>query len=269
MTLKATPNTTSSLGSADGPTRSGSVDGQTTDQSGPDHAPVSRSAMQEVGKAFPTNDTCGPLFNASSPSVRLQSSLESRLRARLDVNGSPEYALIWKHWDMPSGPPICRLRASAHRTSDKGFGGWPTPMAGTPAQKGYNEAGNNDSSRKTVAMVSGWPTPTSKEAAGGEYADPMKAPERVKGPHANDLRHFAKLAGWATPTTRDHKDTGKLENVPVNSLLGRQVALSPAPTEKRGVLNPAFSLWLMGFPTVWARCAVQVTRSSRKSRRNS
>ncbi len=31
--------------------------------------------------------------------------------------------------------------------------GWPTPMAGTPAQNGNNEAGNNDSSRKTVAMV--------------------------------------------------------------------------------------------------------------------
>lgn len=32
--------------------------------------------------------------------------------------------------------------------------GWPTPMAGTPAQKGYNAAGNNDSSRKTVEVVS-------------------------------------------------------------------------------------------------------------------
>lgn len=30
--------------------------------------------------------------------------------------------------------------------------GWPTPMAGTPAQKGYNEAGNTDSSRKTVEL---------------------------------------------------------------------------------------------------------------------
>jgi len=30
---------------------------------------------------------------------------------------------------------------------------WPTPMAGTPAQKGYNEAGNTDSSRKTVDLV--------------------------------------------------------------------------------------------------------------------
>jgi hypothetical protein len=31
--------------------------------------------------------------------------------------------------------------------------GWPTPMAGTPAQKSYNEAGNTDSGRKTQALV--------------------------------------------------------------------------------------------------------------------
>jgi len=33
--------------------------------------------------------------------------------------------------------------------------GWPTPMAGTPAQAGYNEAGNTDSSRKMVALCGG------------------------------------------------------------------------------------------------------------------
>ena len=31
--------------------------------------------------------------------------------------------------------------------------GWPTPQAGTPAQNGNNEAGNTDSSRKTVAQA--------------------------------------------------------------------------------------------------------------------
>ena len=36
------------------------------------------------------------------------------------------------------------------------LGSWPTPMAGTPAQKGYNEAGNTDSGRKTVEMCQ-WP----------------------------------------------------------------------------------------------------------------
>jgi hypothetical protein len=34
-------------------------------------------------------------------------------------------------------------------------------------------------------------------------------------------------AGWATPTSRDHKDgAGSLENVPINALLGRQVTLA-------------------------------------------
>jgi hypothetical protein len=42
---------------------------------------------------------------------------------------------------------------------------WPTPMAGTPAQKGYNEAGNTDSSRKTVALATAsGPTPSGSPA---------------------------------------------------------------------------------------------------------
>ena len=75
---------------------------------------------------------------------------------------------------------------------------------------------------------------------------------------------------WATPTTRDHKDgnAASCQNVPINCLLGRQVHLSgsPAETASSGQLNPAFSLWLQGYPTAWGRCAVRVMPSSRKSR---
>ena len=41
---------------------------------------------------------------------------------------------------------------------------WPTPMAGTPAQNGNNEAGNNDSSRKMVALA-GSSAPTENRGA--------------------------------------------------------------------------------------------------------
>lgn len=51
------------------------------------------------------------------------------------------------------------------------------------------------------ASQAGWPTPTNKEAAGGEYKDADKAMARALGPHANDLRDFAQMAGWPTPNT--------------------------------------------------------------------
>jgi hypothetical protein len=46
-----------------------------------------------------------------------------------DVNGSLEYVLTWKEQDMPSGLPICALRASARPKSANGFIGYPTVRA--------------------------------------------------------------------------------------------------------------------------------------------
>jgi hypothetical protein len=255
---------------------------------------------------MPTDATSGPLFTASSPSARLQWSLESKLQARMGASGSRLFVLTWKHWDMPAGPPICALRASALRTSGNDFGswptpdasiaqdgesyetwearrlatkervkngngfgtpltiaaqmaGWPTPMAGTPAQKGYNEAGNTDSGRKTVALVH-WSTPRANKWGFPDAHGSQETP----------------LASWATPTTRDHKDGAFCPNVPENALLGRQVWAtgptsngSPAEMACGGQLNPAFSLWLMGYPPEWESCAPQATRSSRKSRPSS
>jgi hypothetical protein len=121
---------TSSRVSAAGHLLSNSLDGPPIAKSGLGHVRVSRFRAQDSEKAMPTNDTSGPLFTASSPSATLQRSLESRLRARMDVNGSPEYALTWSSWDMPSGPPICALRALGRRKAVSGYIGWPTPRVG-------------------------------------------------------------------------------------------------------------------------------------------
>jgi len=227
-TSEATRKSISSPGSADGPTRSDSPDGPTTDQSGPDHVPVSRFRARASKKAMTTNDTSGPLFTNSSPSADLQRSLENRLRANLDVNGSPEYALTWKMHDMQSGPPICALRASGRRTSGKGFSGWPTP-------KEQNSRG-----------------PSIKR---------------------DGLWDVAQTAGWGTPQAHDHKVgvNTDFQTVAVQAFLCGEAPGSSAQTGKSDAsrLNPAFSLWLMGYPIEWARCAVRVTRSSRKSPRPS
>ena len=75
------------------------------------------------------------------------------------------------------------------------------------------------------------------------------------------------LDPWATPTTRDYKDSGNVSEVPVNGLLGRQVKHFAGRTRQSGCVHPEFHLWLMGYPKRWNDCRAQVTPSSHKSQR--
>lgn len=123
--------------------------------------------------------------------------------------------------------------------------GWPTPMAGTPAQKGYNEAGNTDSSRKTVELV-GWQTPAVSDGTGGHLTrGGARSSEML-------LPGEAKLCGPVRLTASGEMLTG-----------------SSAGMESGGQLNPEHSLWLQAIPRAWVSFALRATQSMSKQRARS
>lgn len=84
--------------------------------------------------------------------------------------------------------------------------------------------------------------------------------------------------GWATPTVQDSANNAGPSQSRRNSLplnYGATLAITEISTlcnvgtEKRGVLNPDHSRWLMGFPVEWGCCGVMAMQSFHPSRRNS
>ena len=124
---------------------------------GQDLARVSLFLRQGNNKGQKMNDTSGQKCADSSESARLQSSLASKCQAELDVNGSQEYVLTWKRWDMPSGPPICALRARARHKSASGstgeLFGWATAIASDARGTKYFYSGNGVSTKRVLALA--------------------------------------------------------------------------------------------------------------------
>ena len=229
------------------------------------------SARQAKALGLMTSGTCGRLGTTSSKSAALSASLESRLRAATASSGSTLFTLTWKRRSTPSGLSICALRGSALRTSGNAFGSWPTPMAGTPAQNGNNAAGNTDSSRKTVALVAPWTTPTTRDWKDGSEV-PAVAINALLG-------RLVWLAHWPTTTSQDAAQSRAygyggqtfmtLTDAARSAGSGDPLIGFPVETTSGGPLNPGHSRWLQGLPPAWCDCAVTAMQSMPKRRASS
>ena len=209
------------------------------------------------------------------------------------------------------------------------FTGWPTPqVADINHARGSREYADRTLAREQppsnvalYAQLTGWPTPTARDGSRGNgtirpqdtgiplpqraamagwptpmATDATKACNRFREDRQNGLGAVASITGWATPTTRDHKNTGDLETYIYGSPTGRvrddststqawmcrhhdsparltatgeMLTGSSAAMESGGQLNPAHSRWLMGYPPAWDDCGVTAMPSSRKSRQPS
>ena len=231
LTLWDSSSVISSQASAGGASPFVWRDGPTTAPCGPALAPASRSAAPGLDSAPQTSVTSGQSSPASSASAALQSSLESRLRARLDGRGSPLYALTWKEWDMESGPPICALRARGLRTSDSDSGGEgcePNADALKSVMDGAAGTRNMTATRSPAAKMqvgngmtltdaasyAGWPTPSAHGSQGESSPDLERVGEkwvnRVTGRvlQTNLATDAKLLAGWPTPCQLDGPNGG-------------------------------------------------------------
>ena len=138
------------------------------------------SGMRHSRGVADTMTAVAALSGWGTPAARDWKSGEAS-QETLDKNARPlsEQAVLagWKTPCVPNGGRISGnltdigkhqdgTKAQVGLENEAKLSGWPTPMAGTPAQNGNNEAGNTDSSRRTVEMCR-WPADPSTDFGPG------------------------------------------------------------------------------------------------------
>lgn len=209
--------------------------------------PAGRSLCRLVASGRPISDSGSGLLGWPTPNATDSTGAGTEGRAGgMNCQTAAQLA----HWNTPratdgsNGGPG---QTGGALPADAALAGWPTPMAGTPAQNGNNPAGNNDSSRKMVELA-GWPTPTTP--SGGQ-----KPPEGTTAEGRTTdgrkvqvtLKDVAAMAGPARLTASGEILTG-----------------STAGMESGGQLRPGHSRWLQGYPIEWDFCGATRIASCHK-----
>lgn len=288
---------------------SGSLDGQKASLLVPVVVHASHLVPPAVALVPPTPDTCGPSYSSSSAnaapsvsrgrsrssaskshpqrlselslrllslsrfkqaiSVKQTSSQNDSLKAALSTTikgGSLEYDQTWNRKVTPCGAVYWAHTASARRISDNASTGWQTPSA-MMSSSGRKISGEPNLFGE--ALLAGWPTARANDGTGSK-----EPPNRKGGPS------LKQVAGWSTPTTRDHKDgggdlsasmvrkDGKIRNDTISrQAFGIHSILSTAQTENRGALNPNLPRWLQGYPVEWCQAAIRALRKLKTVRK--
>lgn len=206
--------------------------GPTTDLFGQVLAHANHSVPQVSRKASTTPATYGRNSSGSLRSDYLQSSLESRLRARL--HGSPSCEVIWTKWVTPWGQSRSKPRARVRTISEIAFGLWPTMTSNAPAKDGNNEAGNSAGQVAIRKIILGlWSTLRASDGAKG-------------GPNMS-------FGAGGSPLPSQVSTVGNLSNAPMEN--------------GGGSLHPEFAGWELGFPPEWLSCAPLAMQSTGALRR--
>lgn len=151
---------------------------------------------------------------------------------------------------------------------------WSTPRASDGEKGGPNQAfGAGGQPLPAQAFHTAmWPSPTLPSGGQTWPEGTTLEGRRPDGKKSQVTLNNVVTGLWPTTTAQDaSRGTGTVRphdtGIPLPQRIGLALDGSSATTGKRGVLNPAFPCWLMGYPIVWVFCGASAMQSFRKSRR--